>query len=241
MSSDADTVSSPPRWSFAGCMLGVRLSLPLIPGIVAFAIAIGTTAARKGFTLADSILMNGLVYAGASQMVALEIWPDRITVAALAGLALLTATVNARMLLMGAALRPWLAPLPSWQVYPTLHLLTDPGWLIAMRYRSEGGSDIGILLGGGIFVWIVWVAATTGGYLVGAVVANPRAWGLDLVMPIFFGIMLIPLWQGRRRGLAWIVAGVVAVAVQRLLPGWWFIIAGAVAGSLVEAWSDEHD
>ena len=38
------------------------------------------------------------------------------------------------MLLMGASLRPWLAPLPSWQSYPMLHLVTDPGWLIALRY-----------------------------------------------------------------------------------------------------------
>ena len=57
--------------------------------------------------------------------------------------------MNARMLLMGASLRPWLAPLPSWQVYPMLHLTTDPGWLIAMRYRAEGGNDAAVFLGGG--------------------------------------------------------------------------------------------
>ena len=51
-------------------------------------------------------------------------------------------------------------------------------------------------------------------------------------MPVFFAAMLIPLWGGPRRGAAWLVAGAVALAVQQLLGGWWFIVAGGVAGSV---------
>ena len=98
------------------------------------------------------------------------------------------------------------APLPSWQVYPALHLTTDPGWLIAMRYRAEGGNDAGVLLGGSFVIFVLWMAATSAGYLLGALISDPRAVGLDLVMPIFFAAMLIPLWQTAprrwRRGLA---------------------------------------
>lgn len=231
-----------PHWSIAGLALGARLALPVLPGMVAFALAFGTTAARKGFSLFDTMLMNGFVYAGASQMVAMEVWPDRISLGAVAALALLTATVNARMLLMGASLRPWFGALPAWQVYPILHLTTDPGWLIAMRYRAEGGNDAGVFLGGGMVILAGWMAATGAGYWLGALIANPRAIGLDLVMPIFFAMMLLPLWLGAprkwRRGVAWLVAGGVALAVERLLPGWWFIVAGAVAGALVEAVSE---
>jgi hypothetical protein len=72
-----------------------------------------------------------------------------MTASAIAGLALIAATVNARMLLLGAGLRPWLGPLPAWQVYPALHLLTDPGWIVAMRDRADGGSDAAVLVGGG--------------------------------------------------------------------------------------------
>ncbi len=184
------------------------------------------------------MLMNMLVYGGASQMVAMGAWPDRITLASVAALALLAATVNARMLLFGAALRPWLGPLPGWQVYPMLQLSTDPGWLIAMRYRAEGGNDAAMFLGGGLLLWGAWIAATTLGYLLGTLVADPRAIALDLVMPIFFSTMLIPLWGGRRRAIAWGVAGAAALATEQLVSGWWFVVVGGIAGSVAEGFSE---
>ncbi len=228
-----------PDWSFPGLAIGVQLALPAVPGLVAFGLAVGTTAARKGLGLFDAVLMNALVFAGASQMVAMEIWPDRLTLASVAVLAVVTATVNARMLLMGASLRPWLGALPPWQSYPMLHFLTDPGWLVAMRYRAVGGNDAAVLLGGSLLFFASWNAAATAGYLLGTQIANPRAIGLDLVMPIFFAVMLIPLWQGRRRGIAWLIAGAVALLVERFVAGWWFIIAGALAGAFAEGLSDD--
>lgn len=231
--------SDAPTWSLDGLRLGAILMLPALPGMIAFGIAVGATAARKGFGLVDSMLMNALVYGGASQMVAMETWPERITWGSVAGLALLAATVNARMLLFGAALRPWLGPLPGWQTYPMLQLSTDPGWLVSMRYRAEGGRDAAVFLGGGLFVWAAWMAATTAGWQLGALVTDPRRIALDLVLPIFFSTMLIPLWGGRRRAVAWGIAGAVALATESLVPGWWFVIAGALAGSIAEGFAGE--
>jgi predicted branched-subunit amino acid permease len=68
----------------------------------------------------------------------------------------------------------------------------------------------------------------------GALVADPRKIALDLVLPIFFSAMLVPLWRGRRRAVAWGIAGAVALATEHLVPGWWFIITGALAGSVAE-------
>jgi predicted branched-subunit amino acid permease len=247
MSDDSAQVeSNAPYWSLDGLGLGARLALPAVPGLVAFGLAVGTTAARKGLGVVDALLMNGLVFAGASQMVAMEIWPERFTLLSIAALAIVTATVNARLLLMGASLRPWLGSLPPWQTYPMLHMLTDPGWLVAMRYRAGGGGDASVLLGGSLLFFAAWNVAAASGYLLGAQIANPRAIGLDLVMPIFFAIgldlvmpiffaiMLIPLWQGTRRGIAWVIAGAVALLVEYLVAGWWFILAGALAGALAE-------
>ena len=99
--------SSPP-WTLAGFNLGMRLALPIMPGMIAFGLAVGATAARKGFSFVDSLLMNVVVYAGMSQLVAMEAWPERVTIGAMFALAVLCATVNARMLLMSAALYPTL-------------------------------------------------------------------------------------------------------------------------------------
>jgi 4-azaleucine resistance transporter AzlC len=233
-----------PIWSRAGALLGARFALPLIPGYIAFGLAVGATGASKGFSFIAVFLMNAFVYAGASQLIAMEIWPAKLTFGAIVTLALIVATVNARMLLMGASLRPWLGPLPWWQAYPMQHLTTDPGWILAMRYRAEGGNDAAMYLANGVVLFCVWMASTSAGYWLGVLVNDPRKFGIDLVMPIFFAIMLIPLWRGTsakwRRGRAWLIAGSIALVVQQLVPGWWFIIAGAVAGALAEGFADEY-
>lgn len=232
--------SAAPYWSLEGFVLGARLVLPLMPGMIAFGIAVGSATAAKGLTLVEHLLMNTLVYAGLSQLVALEIWPAEMTYGAIGGLALVAATVNARMLLLGAGLRPWLGPLPAWQIYPTLHLLTDPGWIIAMRYRADGGSDAAVLLGGGLFTFVFWSAATTAGYLAGSLVPDARVIALDLIMPIFFVAMLVPLWRGSMRAIPWIVAGVVALLVHQFVPGWWYVIAGSLAGIAAAGFVDDE-
>jgi predicted branched-subunit amino acid permease len=241
MNDSRSAVSDQPAWSLGGLRLGAALMAPALPGMMAFAVAVGATQARKGFSLAEAFLMNLLVYGGASQMVAMEAWPERITLAGVAALALIVGTVNARMLLFGASLRPWLGPLPGWQIYPLLQLTTDPGWIISMRYRAEGGNDAGVFLGGALLVWVGWLSATMVGYLAGALVADPRAIALDLVLPIFFSAMLIPLWRGRRRAIAWGIAGAVALATEHLVSGWWFVITGALAGSIAEGFEEADD
>jgi predicted branched-subunit amino acid permease len=233
--------SPPPPWTLAGFELGARLALPVLPAMMAFGLAVGATAERKGLTFVDNLVMNAFVYAGMSQLIAMEAWPDHFTVGALGALALLCVTVNARMLLMSAALHPWLGTSPAWRIYPTLHVLTDPSWLIAMRYRAGGGADAGVFLGSSVVLAIAWVSATALGYAGGALIADPRRYGIDLVMPIFFAAMLVPLWRGSRRAIPWIVAGAVAVAVHQLAGGWWFIVAGAVAGSVVGGFIDDAD
>lgn len=229
-----------PYWTFAGLGVGVGSVLPVMPGMFAFGAAVGATSARKGLSLVDTVLMNLSVFGGASQLVALEVWPQRVTLASMAALALITATVNARMLLMGASLQPWLGRLPAWQIYPMLHLTTDPGWLVAMRYRGEGGNDAAVFLGGSLILWLGWNLSAAVGYLIGSLLADPRAIGLDLVMPIFFGTMLISLWRGRRRATGWMVAGAVALVTEYLVSGWWFVVTGAIAGSVAEGWHDER-
>jgi 4-azaleucine resistance transporter AzlC len=228
-----------PPTTRAGLMLGLRLIMPVLPGVTAFGLAVGATSARKGFAFLDQVIMNLFVYAGMSQMVAMEVWPEHIGAHALVGLAMLCVTVNARMLLMGASLEPWLGGMPRWQIYPALHILTDPGWLISMRYHAEGGKNPGVYLGSGAVLYVVWLAATMAGYLLGTLMADPRNFGIDLVMPVFFAAMLIPLWRGPRRGAAWAIAGAVALLVQHLLGGWWFIVAGAVAGSVAGGYLDD--
>lgn len=221
-----------PYWSLAGLATGVRMSVAPLVGLAAFAAAFGTVAAHKGLTLFEATLMSALMFAGASQFVAVEIWTDPLNGTTIAMLAMVSAVINMRFVLMSASLRPWLGPLPAWQAYPALAVLVEPAWLVALRYRGEGGSDVAVYAGAGLVMWAVWIVATVPGYLLGELISDPKQFGLDLVLPSFFVAMLVPMWRGPKPAVAWAVAGATALIVAELLPGWWFIMAGAVAGSI---------
>jgi predicted branched-subunit amino acid permease len=219
-----------PHFSTAGLRHGARAALPAFPGFIMFAVAFGTAAAQKGLSLAETLGLSAFVYAGASQMVGLEIWQQVWTPSTILTIMTVTAVVNARMILLGATLQPWLKDEPLARTALNLFLLTEAGWLVGTRYHSEGGRDVGVLLGCGIILWLVWLVATLTGFFAGALVPEPRRFGLDLVMPIFFGVMLVPLWKGAKPALPWLVAGLVSLVVHALVPGYVFIIAGALAG-----------
>ena len=48
-------------------------------------------------------------------------------------------------------------------------------------------------------------------------------------------VLLTLLWRGRSELPGWVAAGAVALAAHRLLPGQWYIVLGALAGSAVGA------
>src|SRR5512143_650133 len=149
----------------SGFFLGVRLAVTAMPVMALFGFAFGAFAAQKGLALLTATVMSAAMFAGASQFVAAEVWTEPLTLTVIITLVLVTATVNMRFFLITASLRPWLGGLPAWRTYPALALITEPGWLVALRYRAEGGTDAAILLGGGVALWLVWIASTAAGHL----------------------------------------------------------------------------
>lgn len=214
--------------------------LPLLPGIFAFAATFGALAAQKGFTLAQALAMSGIIYAGVAQLMVLQFWPEHLTGTAIVSLAFIVLTVNARFILMSAAMQPWLSHLPAWQAYPPLALTTDPIWLLTTRSRAEGRADPAFFLAAGVVGWVAWLVATWPGFALGSVIGSAQRFALDLVMPVFFAAMLVPLWRGVAHALPWGVGGAVALTVSYLAPGYWYIVAGGVAGSLVAGWHDDR-
>ena len=235
----ASDTENPVVWTAAGLRHGARLGLPVTPGVIAFGLIVGAVAERQGFTFIDHMALTVLVYSGIAQLVALEIWPKLLDFGTVATLSALTAVIGSRLFLMSVSMRPWFGKLPWWQSYPGLFMLTDASWLIAMRYQGEGGRDPAAYYGAAFIITLGWFAGTAAGYFLGGLVVEPKKYGLDLVLPVFFVAMLIPLWSGARRAIGWGVAGIVAVAAEQVLPGYWFVIVGAVSGALVGGFLDD--
>lgn len=231
-STSASAVTPSAHWTREGLIQGARSVFPVLPGTLAFGMAFGALCAQMKFTLMEVQGFMGLVYGGMSQFVAVQAWPETLTATSIATLALLTLTVNIRFFLMSATFRSWFETLPAWQAYPPLLLITDAGWLLSLRYRERGGSDASYFLGGGLMLYAVWFVSALPGFLLAEQLANPKIYGLDLVFPAFFAAMLVPAWKGLATAVPWAVAGIVALTVQHFVGGWWFIIAGSIAGAV---------
>ncbi len=232
------TAALKPHWTFAAFREGVIATLPLMPGLFAFGMAFGTVAARKGFSLADALVMSGIVFSGVAQIIVVDAWPQQLTATTIFAVSVATFVICSRFLLIGAAMRPLLGRLPAVQVYPFLHFMVEPPWLLGLRYERNGGTDPGFIFGSAAACWVVWVVSTAPGFWLGSSVA-PYRFGLDMVMPAFFTAMLVSLWQGPRKAIGWAVAAVVAVAADLLLGGFWYVVLGALAGSIVGGLTDE--
>lgn len=219
--------------TFSGTRQGFLRMLPLATFVVMFGLAFGVAAAQRGLSPLEIILMSGVVFAGASQFAALELWQPEI---ALLTLLVVTFAVNSRHLLMGASLYPWLKNLPARQRYLTLVLLSDANWAMSYTEHQKGMRDVGILLGGGMALWLTWMVGTLIGVLLGSGFEEPERFGLDVIMSCFLLAMIVNGEQKNMLLVPWLVAAVVSVGAYYWLPANLHVIVGALAGGLAGIW-----
>ena len=228
--------TEPTRISPAGLVDGAVRIAPVAIFVVPFGLAFGAAATQVGLGAGQATLMSAVVWAGASQFAALDFWTHPLT---LLPLLLAVFAVNARHLLLGAALYPWMRPLPAWQRYASAALISDANWAMAMAAFEKGERDLGLLVGSGLMMWLAWVGGTALGAGLGAALATPERFGLDALMLTFFACVLVDM--GRREDIArpWSAAALAALTAVWLLPPNWHILAGGIAGGLAGAFA--HD
>src|SRR5262249_27484843 len=225
--------SGQPRLTANGVRRGLVGLAPIAAFIIPFGIAFGVAASAKGVPGEISLLMSIVIFAGASQFAVLDLWTAPLP---LATLALTVLAVNARHILLGAVLAPWLLQVPFMGRLAALLLLSDANFAQAIAARERGGMDAGILFGSGIAMWITWVISTAVGVVAGSLLGDLSRFGFDAVMVTYFAAIIIGQWKGRLDLFPWIGAAVVAVVGAHVLPAGWHIIAGALTGGAIGAW-----
>jgi 4-azaleucine resistance transporter AzlC len=216
----------------ASLMHGAQRSLPLALGVFAYGSVFGVLAQQAGLSLVEALLMSGLVFAGASQFVAVGLWATPLPVVTIV---VATLIINLRHLLMSAALSPWFLRLPPVAAYGSLFFLNDESWALTMNELHTGKANGAFLLGSGLVMFVAWLAATVVGRFVGAAVGDPARWGGDFAFTAVFVALLMGQWKGKTDLVPWAVAGLVAVLAERWLGGTWYILLGGLAGSLAGA------
>jgi 4-azaleucine resistance transporter AzlC len=218
---------------------GLRASAPVLIGLVPAALVLGAQATAKGMAPLAVPLMTGLNFAGGSEFAAVGLWTSPPHLLLIVGVTLL---VNSRHLVMGATLAPWLRHLPRRHVLPALLLMVDESWAMALadakaRHRPEAPSAFSLLyfLGVSAGLYVSWVAFTAAGALLGPVLGDIERWGFDMAFPAVFLVLLRGMWKGFGAAIPWGISLIVAAVVHLLVPGAWYVPAGAMAGIFV-AW-----
>ena len=204
--------------------------LPISVFVAVFGVAYGLAAVQTELAPWEAVLTSAAVFAGAAQFAVLGLWGHEVSLIPLIAVVL---AINSRHILMGAAIHPMLRRLPPAKRYGLLLFLTDANWARSFQQYQAGRENLEAILGGGIALWLAWVAGTLFGTYFGGLIHNPEALGLDMVLYCFLLTMALSGPKSRRILTAWTVAGIAAVLAWHWLPPHTHVIAGALAGGAV--------
>jgi 4-azaleucine resistance transporter AzlC len=217
---------------------GFVATMPLWLGVAPFSAIYAVTARAAGLSAAQTLAMSLLVFAGASQFTAaglFAIGAPPLTIV------ITTLIINARHALLAASLAPFVR-----RARPALKALlafqlTDESYAVGMRSFLDGRGSLAYQFGSNLSLYTIWQCSTIAGMLLSEQIPDPAAYGLDLVFPLTFIGLLVPLLRDRvgpARNTPLLVAGLagaLAIGGALALPGRWYILIAGIAASGVGA------
>ena len=221
---------------------GAKDSISVGVAIALFGFVFGVLAHLIGMNTLLAALMSTIVYAGAAQMVSLKVWSaHQLPTLSLIATAFI---VCLRYVLMGTTMRPIYEGVSKKFAYFSLFFMIDESWALTLLKRRRGDFSgkylAAYLVGSGGLFYLTWLVGTImGGYLA-VYVQHPERYGFDFAFTAVFLALLVGMWRSKRDIVPWSVAFVVAVLAAKFIPGTWYIVLGAIAGSLVGVWRDYH-
>ncbi|WP_027488073.1 AzlC family ABC transporter permease [Allorhizobium undicola] len=212
---------------------GARQSIPVGVSTLPFAILYGAIAATHGHSTFEATLTSAALFAGASQLVGIELFSHNVP----AWLIVLSIfAVNFRHILYSAAAGPYFSKFSPMQKLLAFFMLTDPQFA-EMARRSETPAPVSFswYMGFALAIYLPWVGFTAVGTLFSSVIGDPKALGLDVLLPLYFMGSLLGF---RRRPKFLPVAAASAIAsiiAIKLVGSPWHVSIGALAGIVTAA------
>lgn len=212
---------------------GMRRSIPVILSSAPFGVLFGALAVDNGMTIGEAVLMSATVFAGASQMVGLDLFGQRVAPWLIV---LSIFAVNFRHVLYSAAVGRRVPHWTSAQRTFGFFFLVDPAYAEA-EARGERGQEVTFtwFMGMVLPVYVMWVLEAYVGAAFGSLIPNTYALGLDFLLPIYFlGLVL----SFRMRPRWWpivITSAVTSILAYETIGSPWHVSVGALAGMLLAA------
>lgn len=209
-------------------LAGARRGLPVILSALPFALLFGALAVDNGLTVGQAMLFSATVYAGASQMVGIELFGQN---AAPWLIVLSVFVVNMRHLLYSATTGRRIAGFSPLQKAVAFFFLIDPQFAETEREAErQGGFSFAWYMGMALAIYVTWIIETGIGAVFGRLIPDPRASGIDFLLYIYF----LGLVMGFRSRPGWlpvvIVSALASVLAYKTVGSPWHVSLGALAG-----------
>ena len=203
---------------------GMKAALPIVLGYLPVGVAFGLLARNAGLTPSEVGLMSLLVYAGASQFLAIEMIFKGMT-----WLPIVVATffINLRHFLMSSNLSLYFRNTR----FPLLGFLsaqlTDESFGVAISNLPKVKNNPPYLFGLQMTSHFAWVIGSIGGALFGPFVKISE-YGLPFALPSLFICLLVFQLKSFRHFWIMAVAGVSSLFFKWAFQGNWYILLAAL-------------
>ncbi|MBX2884696.1 MAG: AzlC family ABC transporter permease [Granulosicoccus sp.] len=208
---------------------GARDSLPVIIGSIPFGVIFGALAINAGLSVAATLGMSLIVFAGSAQFVAAGL------IAQGAGLIVIVFTtfvVNLRHALYAASLGPYLKGKPQRWLLPLGFWLTDETYAVVVQRYANADQSVNkhwYHLGSSVAMYVNWQICTVAGLLAGAQLQGMTDWGLEFAMVVTFIGIIVPMLTTIPMISCALIAGLCAMLL-RDLPHQIGLMLGSLAG-----------
>ena len=212
---------------------GMLTGIPIWAGAVPVGIVYAVLSLDAGYSWLQTQLMSLLIYSGAAQLTMVTLREEGA-----GGLAILFMAVvlGLRHVLYSMTIRPHLQPGERPPAAALSMFVTDEAYGLSSRAWQEGRGSARYLAGIGLTMYAGWSGGTALGLLFGSLLPDLDRLGVELIFPLLFVVLLLPLLRGRWHITVAVVGGALAyIGNQVGLPGGVTIFLAMIGGCTVGA------
>jgi 4-azaleucine resistance transporter AzlC len=219
---------------------GVQAGVTIAIGYMPIALMFGFLAKTTGLTLAETVLMSVIVFAGASQYIALNLLSIGT---GMFEIVLTTFILNIRHFLMSASLNEKAEPDALWKKALYAFGITDETFSVAAM--KEGAVTASYMFGLILLSYGSWVVNSGIGYLVGDSLPQSLQKSMSVALYAMFIGLLVPALKKQRKII--LLAGMAAVInslcmlLLHISKGWSIVIATLAAAIAVQCFAKESE
>src|SRR5690625_3283717 len=204
----------------------IRSGFPIVLGYIPVAIAFGVLARNIELSLLDTSLFSIMVYAGASQFMALDLLQAGIGVGSII---LTTFLLNLRHMVMSASISTKFVDIKRAHFPIVAFGITDETFSL-LSFSNNSLSLLYVLIVN-FLAYFSWVIATILGYLLGEILPASLQASLGIGLYGMFAALLVPQLKGKRNNLLVSFLAVIIyllIDYMKIFTTGWDIVLGIV-------------